>query len=77
MALKNKFMVKADKGTDDFTLKADEGESFLITDVLFADSGAEFSEILVDRMSTLALTTRRGNTNQNFFHLADTDRKGI
>ena len=77
MALKNKFMVKADLGQDDFTLKADEGESFLVKDVLFADSASEFSEILVDRMSTLALTTRHGNTNQNFFHFAMTDRKGI
>jgi len=77
MALKNKFMVKADLGTADFTLKADEGESFLIKDVLFADSASEFSEILVDRMSILAITTKHGQQNQNWLHFADIDRKGI
>jgi len=77
MPIKNKFMVKADLGTADFTLKADEGESFLIKDVLFADSASEFSELLVDRMSILALTTKHFNTNQNFFHFALIDRKGI
>lgn len=77
MAIKNKLMVKADLGTADFTLKADEGESFLIKDVLFADSGAEFSELLVDRMSILALTTKSAALNQNWFHFADIDRKGI
>ncbi|MBA7612235.1 hypothetical protein ES703_19471 [subsurface metagenome] len=77
MALKNKFMVKQDVGTADFTLKADEGESFLIKDVLFADSASEFSELLVDRMSILALTTKHLRTNQNFFHFGNIDRKGI
>lgn len=77
MAIKNKFMVKADVGTADFTLKADEGESFLIKDVLFADSGVEFSELLVDRMSILALTTKNAALNQNWFHFADIDRPGI
>ena len=77
MALKNKFMVKADLGTEDFTLKADEGESFLVKDILFADSGTEFSEILVDRMSILAITTLNAQLNQNWFHFADIDRKGI
>ena len=77
MALKNKFMVKADLGTADFTLKADEGESFLIKDVLFADSASEFSEILVDRMSILAITTKNQAHNQNWFHFADIDRPGI
>lgn len=77
MALKNKLMVKADLGTADFTLKADEGESFLVKDVLFADSASEFSEILVDRMSILAITTKHGQQNQNWFHFADIDRKGI
>ena len=77
MALKNAFMVKAYLGTEDFTLKADEGESFLIKDVLFADSESELSELLVDRMSILALTTKHFNTNQNFLHFGDIDRKGI
>lgn len=77
MAIKNKFMVKADLGTADFTLKADEGESFLVKDVLFADSAKEFSELLVDRMSILALTTKNADLNQNCFHFADIDRPGI
>lgn len=77
MAIKNKFMVKADVGTADFTLKADEGQSFLIKDILFADSGVEFSEILVDRMSILALTTKNSQLNQNCFHLAAAYRPGI
>lgn len=77
MALKNKFMVKQDVGTADVTLKADEGESFLIKDVIFADSGKEFSEILVDRMSILAITTLNSYLNQSWYHFADTDRKRI
>lgn len=77
MALKNKYMVKAYLGSADFTLKADEGESFLVKDVLFADSGSEFSEILVDRMSILAITTKNQQQNQNWFHFADIDRPGI
>jgi len=77
MALLNKLMLKHDLGTADFTLKADEGESFLVKDILFADSGAEFSEILVDRMSILALTTLNAQLNQNPFHFADIDRPGI
>jgi len=77
MALKNKFMVKANLGTTDFTLKADEGESFLIKDVLFDDTDSQFAELLVDRMSILAIRTCYSHQNQNWNHLAGAYRPGI
>lgn len=77
MAILEKYMVKANLGAEDFTLTADEGESFLIKDILFSDSGAEFSEILVDRMSILALTTLNSQLNQNPLYFGEIYRPGI